>query len=261
MTETEEYARTYFQEQDASNKEFWRRFGAPVDWAGKRVLEVGCGHGAMSVEFAQQGAEVVGVDLDEGRIAFANRNLAERFPHLLDRVTFQAVEATSLPVDQPFDVIVSKDTFEHVADIAALLKALGWRLSRPHGVIYAGFSPLYYSPFGDHGRTGLKVPWAHAVLPRRIVLAAAARHNGHPVGSLLDIGLNGNTPEQFRAAFNDSGLRLIDIAYNRGDKRLLPLLEKIRKRVRRLDRFTTVSIYAVFGASSSKPEDGSVTVA
>jgi hypothetical protein len=131
------------------------------------------------------------------------------------------------------------------------LKALGERLVRPDGRIYAGFSPLYFSPFGDHGRTGLKVPWAHAALPRRVVLAAAARHNGHPVSSLLDIGLNGNTPDQFRAAFDDSGLRLVDIAYNRGDKRLLPALEKLRKRVGRLDRFTTVSIYAVFAVSSS----------
>ena len=251
MTETEEYARVYFEDQEASNKEYWRRFGAPLDWAGRRVLEVGCGHGAMSIEIAEAGAEVLGVDLDEGRIAFANRNLTRRFPHLLDRVTFRAVEATSLPVDEPFDVIVSKDTFEHVADVATLLKALGERLVRPHGLIYAGFSPLYYSPFGDHGRTGLKVPWAHAALPRRVVLAAAARQNGRPVGSLLDIGLNGNTPDQFRAAFDDSGLRLVDIAYNRGDKRLLPALEKARKRFRRLDRFTTVSIYAVFGVAAA----------
>jgi hypothetical protein len=53
-----------------------------------------------------------------------------------------------------------------------------------------------HSPFGDHGRTGLKV----RVLPIRAVYAAAARHNGHLVGPLLDIGLNGNTPDQFRAA-------------------------------------------------------------
>ena len=63
----------------------------------------------------------------------------------------------------------------------------------------------------------------------------------------MDIGLNGNTPDQFRAAFDNSGPRLLDIAYNRGDKRLLPLLEKARTRFPRLDRFTTVSIYAVFG--------------
>ncbi|WP_293054889.1 bifunctional 2-polyprenyl-6-hydroxyphenol methylase/3-demethylubiquinol 3-O-methyltransferase UbiG [Mycobacterium sp.] len=251
MTETEQYAREYFDGQAESNKEFWRRFGTTPDWAGKRVLDVGCGHGALSIEIAEAGGSVLGVDLDEGRIAFANRNLQQRFPGLRDRVTFRAVDAACLAVDQPFDVIVSKDTFEHAADVGSLLAELGARLVRPGGLIYVGFSPLYYSPFGDHGRTGLKVPWAHAVLPRRLVYAAAARHNGHPVHSLLDIGLNGYTPGQFREAFDRSGLELVHIAYNRGDKRLLPTLEKARRRLPRLDRFTTVSIYAVFGPGSS----------
>jgi cyclopropane fatty-acyl-phospholipid synthase-like methyltransferase len=228
LAETEEYARQYFIKQRASNREYWRRFGASPDWDGKRVLEVGCGHGAMSIELAEAGAMVHGVDLDEFRV-------------------FQAVDATSLPSDRLFDAIVSKDTFEHVEDLASLLKGLGQRLA-PGGLIYAGFSPLYYSPRGDHGRTGLKVPWAHAMLPKSAVCAAAARHNGHPVRTLVDIGLNGNTPDQYRAAFEDSGLRLRDIGYNRGDKPLLAVLEKARGRFPRFDRFTTVSIYAVLAA-------------
>jgi hypothetical protein len=61
------------------------------------------------------------------------------------------------------------------------------------------------------------------------------------------VGSNGNTPDQFRAAFDNSGLRHLDIAYNRGDKRLVPMLEKARRHFRRLDRFTTLRIYAVFG--------------
>jgi hypothetical protein len=40
----------------------------------------------MSVEIAQAGATVLGVDLHEGRIDFANRNLAQRFPHLTERL-------------------------------------------------------------------------------------------------------------------------------------------------------------------------------
>jgi SAM-dependent methyltransferase len=200
----------------------------------------------MSVEIARSGADVLGVDLDESRIRFASRVVSQRFPELQGRVAFRAIDATTLPRDEPFDVIVSKDTFEHVADLASLLTGLGTLLT-PDGVVYAGFSPLYYSPFGDHSRTGLRVPWAHAVLPRRIVYAAAARTQGHDVHSLLDIGLNGYTPDQFRAAFDSSGLKLLSIAYNRGDKRLLRVLDRARRRFPRLDRFTTVSIYATLG--------------
>lgn len=248
LTQSDTVLLEFFEGQVESNQEFWRRLGtAPPDWAGKRVLDAGSGHGALSIEMAQAGASVLGVDLDENLVSFANRILAERFPNLLGRVTFRVADAASLPVDQPFDVIVCKDTLEHAPDVAGLLKALGGQLARPHGLLYVGFSPLYYSPFGDHGRTGLKVPWAHVILPRRAVYAAAARHNGHPVASLMDIGLNGNTPEQFRAAFDASGLRLLNIGYNRGAKRLLPTLDKARRHFPRIERFTTVSIYATFG--------------
>jgi hypothetical protein len=85
----------------------------------------------------------------------------------------------------------------------------------------------------------------------RLVYASAARRYPHSVHSLIDIGLNGYTPRQFREAFEDSGLELLDIAYNRGDKRLLPVLERVRRRFPRFEKFTTVSIYATFGVPVS----------
>ncbi|MGV7852542.1 class I SAM-dependent methyltransferase, partial [Mycobacterium kansasii] len=81
MTQSEESALQYFESQSQSNEEYWRRLGtAPPDWTGKRVLDVGCGVGALSIEMAQAGAMVLGVDLDENLIAFADRNLVQRFP-------------------------------------------------------------------------------------------------------------------------------------------------------------------------------------
>jgi SAM-dependent methyltransferase len=247
VAESDREALEYFKVQLEENGEYWRRFGCQPEWQGKHVLEVGCGHGAMSVQVAQAGGVVLGIDLDEQHIDFANRNLSERFPELVDRVTFRAVDALNLPTDERFDVILSKDTFEHVANVDSLMQGLGKRLV-PGGRLYVGFSPLYHSPWGDHSRSGLRLPWAHAILPRSVVYAAASRHGGCRVTSLADVGLNGNTPQQFRDAFDNSGLQLLSIAYNRGDKRLLPLFERVGRRYPRLEKYTTVSIYATFAA-------------
>lgn len=247
VKESDEYAVEYFETSSRTNGEFWRRFGDQPEWSGKRVLDLGCGHGAMSIQIAQAGGTVVGVDLNEQRVDFAKRNLATCYGELSGSVSFQAADATQdLPIDEPFDIIVSKDTLEHVEDPTSLLRGLR-KLLTANGVVYAGFSPLYYSPFGDHGNTGLRLPWLHAVLPKRVVYAASTRHQGRGVSSLADIGLNGNTPEQFRHAFSQSGLFVRELHYNRGDKRLLPMLENARRRVPRFEKFTTVSIYAVLG--------------
>jgi glycosyltransferase involved in cell wall biosynthesis/SAM-dependent methyltransferase len=231
----------YYQDQLRSTAEFWRRFGQTLDVRGRRILDIGCGHGAMSIDLAKRGAEVVSVDPNEERIEWARRNLAENHPGL--DVTFLPVESTELPSTERFDIVVSKDTFEHVADLRGLLGDLRSRL-RPGGAIWVGFSPLYYSPWGDHRRAGLRLPWAHAILPRWAVHRAARRKTGRPVSDLADIGLNGLTPAGFRRLVSASGLSIESIEYNRGDKPLLRAMSKARQ-LPILERYMTVSIYAV----------------
>ena len=246
MRETPEYANGYFQRQFASNKEYWSRFGTQPDWRGAHVLEVGCGHGALSVDIAQAGGRVTGVDLDTERIIFATDNVAKRFPELVERLDFLSADVTELSPDKKFDIVVSKDTFEHVDDLPGLLQALHGLL-KPGGLLYAGFSPLYYSPRGDHGETGLLLPWAHALLPERLVMARASQVQGRRVEKVLDFGLNGRTPQDFLAAFEGSPFTIVDIAYNRG-KKLVRLLDRARS-IPALERFVTVSMYATLRAS------------
>ena len=61
--------------------------------AGERVLDIGCGYGAVAHSIAERsGADVVGLDLDHANVASAKR----MFPH--PRLTFVAGEA---PRDLP----------------------------------------------------------------------------------------------------------------------------------------------------------------
>lgn len=237
----------YFDQQTRDSlPRYWQRTGGVPDLAGQRVLDFGCGHGAMSVQLAQAGADVTGIDLDAERIAYARKRVAADFPDLQDRLTFADVDVAVLDEDGRYDAVFSKDTFEHVEDLDGVLFHLR-RLLRPGGLLYAGFSPLYYSPNGAHGRTGHRLPWAHAVLPRRRVLKAAARHQGHPVASLYDLGLNGRTAPEFLAAFQRSGFAVDSVRFNAGDHPLLRVLGLLR-RVPFLERFVTVSVYAVLRA-------------
>jgi hypothetical protein len=82
------------------------------------------------------------------------------------------------------------------------------------------------------------------VLPRGLVLRAASRHQGRPVRSLEDIGLNGITPREFRGYVAASGFDPVSVGYNEGGKPWLRALG-LARRVPPLERFATVSIYAV----------------
>jgi SAM-dependent methyltransferase len=240
---TEAAHRAYFNQQQRSNLEFWGRFGAAPDVRGKRVLDFGCGHGALSAELARQGAEVLGIDLDELRLEWASGNVGG----LADFALMDIAEVTGR-----FDLIVSKDTLEHVEDVEEILRHFH-RLITPDGAAWIGFSPLYRSPWGDHGRTGLRIPWSHAVLPPRLVLAAASRHQQRPITSLPDLELNGVTPDEFRRSVDAAGLSVAQIRFNQGDRAMLRVFDRLR-RIPALEPLFTVSIYAVLRPGSSAAE-------
>jgi 2-polyprenyl-3-methyl-5-hydroxy-6-metoxy-1,4-benzoquinol methylase len=239
-----EDAAVYFGRQmEESIPEFWARCGGQPDLCGMRVLEVGCGHGALCVDMARNGAIVVGVDLNRWRVSFATELLQSRYPQLTSRVQFSATPVQDLPRNEPFDYIVSKDTLEHIDDLDGLLESL-YQLLKPGGFLIAGSTPLYWSPKGDHGRTGLRVPSLHALLPTSIVLAAATRHKGYPVRSLSDIGMNGYTPRQYREFFNHSKFEQVKIEYNQG-KRAARVLGRLRP-IPGLEKYVTTGFYLWF---------------
>src|SRR3954447_24778163 len=64
-------------------------------WAGKRVLEIGCGIGTDTMNFARAGASVTAVDLSPRSLDVA-RQRAEVFG-LADRVRFVEADAQRLP--------------------------------------------------------------------------------------------------------------------------------------------------------------------
>lgn len=212
-------ARTDREWFDAGLREaekFWTRLGEIPQLKGKSVLDVGCGRGALSVQMAQAGAEcVVGIDTDPNRIGFASRNARTSYPDLAQRLEFRVADLAGFSSVERFDIVVSKDTFEHLGDVPATLRGVRDAL-KPGGLACIGFGPLYRSPFGDHGWTHAMLPWAHLVLPQAFLLGRHQDRHGWRPDSLDDMGLNRWRVGQFVTAFAQSGLFVSSFAVNQG---------------------------------------------
>src|SRR5439155_3044115 len=83
-------------------------------WRGKRVLEVGCGIGTDSINFARAGAQLTAVDLSSESLRIARQRadvmgVAERIKFL----QANAEELTSVVDDGPYDLVYSFGVIHH----------------------------------------------------------------------------------------------------------------------------------------------------
>ena len=108
---------------------------AGVDLTGKRVLDVGCGSGGITLLLAERfgAGEVVALDVEPEVVAAAQRRAAER--GLDRRVRFEAIAPGPLTMaDASFDVVFSKDAIVHIEDKHAITREL-LRVLRPGGTV------------------------------------------------------------------------------------------------------------------------------
>jgi hypothetical protein len=159
------------------------------------------------------------------------------------------------------DFVVSKDTFEHIERLQDVLSEIA-QVLKCDGVLLAGYSPLYFSPFGDHGFFSLgrpiTVPWAHLIAgDAKVVEAYNNWHPGLNCQTVRDLGLNKMTYRDFLEAFTRSPLSIESIKVNaaEGGSPLIPLF-RILRRLPGLERYCTVNMYVKLRKAST-PSTGS----
>jgi SAM-dependent methyltransferase len=118
------------------DRPFGRLF--PYDaYRGKKVLEIGCGMGAMTMNWARQGARMTAVDLTPTAVAQTSRRLAL---FGLSAEVLQA-DARSLPFeDAQFDYVYSWGVLHHSPDLRRSIEEL-MRVLKPGG----GFGLMLYN--------------------------------------------------------------------------------------------------------------------
>ena len=102
--------------------------------SGLRLLDAGCGAGLVSEPMARLGADVTGIDASERNVMVA-RHHAEQAGAA---VSYQHALPEDLVAEgEAFDIVLSLEVVEHVADVGAFLHAVG-RLVKPGGVMVIG---------------------------------------------------------------------------------------------------------------------------
>src|SRR5919198_4997654 len=107
--------------------EIFRRY---VGGPGRRVLDLGCRYGTLTVHYAP-GNDVLGVDIDRHALAHA--------AELGINVAWADVEEPLPLDDNAFDVVVAGELLEHIRDPHALIQEVR-RVLRPSG-IFVGSVP------------------------------------------------------------------------------------------------------------------------
>jgi 2-polyprenyl-3-methyl-5-hydroxy-6-metoxy-1,4-benzoquinol methylase len=128
----------YFDEVEARKYMVESHIPAFADfeqWRGKKVLEIGCGIGTDTINFARHGAQVTTVDLSAKSMELAQQR-ATVF-HLQDKIRFLPGNAeqlsTFVPVE-PYDLIYSFGVIHHTPHPDNVLEELR-KYTRPGTVI------------------------------------------------------------------------------------------------------------------------------
>jgi demethylmenaquinone methyltransferase / 2-methoxy-6-polyprenyl-1,4-benzoquinol methylase len=128
----------------------WRRFAVrhALVIPGDRVLDVACGTGDLTEQFARtDAAEVLGVDFTPEMLEVARRKLSSK-PEIKPKVAYREGDAQALDLpDAAFDVVSIAFGIRNVADPARAIRELS-RVLRPGGrLVILEFDTPRFPPF------------------------------------------------------------------------------------------------------------------
>lgn len=128
---------------------------------GKKLLDYECGNGIHSIFPAQQGAQVIGIDLSESSLRIAQNRA--RQANLQDKIEFLKMDCEALKfTDNSFDIIWDGGTFSSL-DLKKALPELA-RVLKPSGFVLGietfGHNPIFNLKRKINFWRGTRTQWA-----------------------------------------------------------------------------------------------------
>jgi magnesium-protoporphyrin O-methyltransferase len=150
----------------------------PEDLSGRRLLDAGCGTGALAIEAAARGADVMAVDVSATLVGLARERAEGR--HGAGRVSFHVGDMLD-PALGEFDHVVGMDSLIHyrAADVVAAVGRLATRTRRSMLFTFAPRTPMLSMMhavgrvFPRRDRAPAIEPVSEAALRTRIAAAPA----------------------------------------------------------------------------------------
>jgi magnesium-protoporphyrin O-methyltransferase len=156
----------------------------PDDLTGRRVLDAGCGTGAMTEELARRGADVVAIDISPALVEIAAKRLPEA---LAPRVTFTSGDMLATGLGQ-FDHVMAMDSMIYYT-APDLGRALAHLCPRVQGSIVFTVAPRtpFLMAFWGLGKLFPRSDRSPVMIPHNPrKLAQEATRNG-ATGSITEI--------------------------------------------------------------------------
>ena len=164
--------------------------------AGKEILDIGAGDGTLGGVLNTYGHNVALTDLVDWRCRMA-RSIEFKRSDISNGLPFD---------DESFDLVTSFNAFEHFADpVKSLSEAI--RVTRPNGLLYFDFGPLYSGPWGLHAYRTLYMPYAQFLFSDAFIRDKLAKLGVEDLGnkrSELQY-LNKYKASRFMALWENSG--------------------------------------------------------
>jgi ubiquinone/menaquinone biosynthesis C-methylase UbiE len=154
------------------------KYGFPYDIENKEIVEIGCGHGGISLFLAVNGAKhVTGIDLNTHDL-----DIAHKAKKIIEKrlnmeaiglpVTFKEMNAYSLEFpENSVDLIIADNVFEHFMEPKKVMDEC-YRVLKPGGYLLVPTFNSIYSKHGPHLKYGLGIPWAYCIASEKTLIKA-----------------------------------------------------------------------------------------